>query len=264
MTCEQVDALRDEGRNRESPLPRNAREHIQYCERCRRFQTFWDSPALPVEISPEIQARITERIVTGLRPVSPLPSNPVLIAWLLLLTAIAITAGAWWLGQAGWHALAPWQSVTIFSLLSGSTLLMAHVVTQQMVPGARQRIAPLLAITAVFVSILIAILLLFPYKHDPDFVPTGLKCWERGLAAGTGAALLFFPVLRRGAWLSPLKLGAATGCLAGLSGLTVLEIYCPYLDRGHIGFWHFGAALTATLIGVGIAAIGRRRRTVNA
>lgn len=256
MTCEEIDDLRTEGRPTDAGLAQSAREHLQSCERCREFQALWDSPMPTVEIPLEVQARITRHIVSGLQPVSPLPSNLVLIARLLLLAGIATTTGAWWLGQAGWYALAPWQSVTVFSLLSGSTLLMAQVVTQQMVPGARQRIAPSVAITVVFVSLLVAILLLFPYKRDPDFVRTGLGCWERGLAAGTGAALLFFPMLRRGAWLSPLKLGAATGCLAGLSGLTVLEIYCPYLDRGHIGFWHLGAALTATLIGVAIGAIG--------
>ncbi len=262
MTCEQFDDLRNSGHGAEAALPQSAREHLQNCERCRQLQVFWDSAAVPGEIAPELQARIAQRIIAGLRPVSPLPSNRVLIALLLSLTAVTVAIGVWWLGQDGWQALAPLQSGIVFSLLGAGIFLIAYVVTSQMTPGSRQRIAPATTIVGVSLSLLIATLLLFRYRPDPDFVKVGLTCWERGLLVATGAAVLYSLVLRRGAWLSPIKLGAATGCLAGLTGLSVLEIYCPNLDRRHIGVWHLGAALTATLIGVAIPAIGvtfRRR-----
>ncbi|MGI8959189.1 MAG: NrsF family protein [Bryobacteraceae bacterium] len=246
-----------------APLPRGAVEHIHECQRCREFQAFWDLPTPAAEVPPEIQTRIAQQIVTGLRPVSPLPSNLVLIALLLLLAVVAIATGVWWLGEAGWQALAPLQSAVVFSFLGTGVLLIAHVVIRQMVPGARQWIATPVAITGVLASILTAVLLFFPYKPNPDFVSAGLRCWGRGLLVATGAAVLFFLVLRRGAWLSPMKLGAATGCLAGLVGLTVLEINCPNLDRAHIGFWHLGAALTATLIGAATPAISIRFRSWN-
>ena len=252
MRCDQIDDLRNEGHRTEASLPQEAREHLDSCNRCREFQAFWDSPAATVKASPEVQTRITQQIVCSLRPVSRLPSNLVLVAWLSSLTAVAIAAGIWWLGAAGWQVLAPLQSATVFSLLGASIFLIANVLTNQMVPGARQRIAPSYAILGAFLSFLIAILLLFPYKLDPNFIEVGLRCWGRGLLVATGAAALFYPVLRRGAWLSPVRLGAAVGCLAGLAGLAALEITCPDLDREHIGVWHVGAALTATLIGAAI------------
>jgi hypothetical protein len=61
--------------------------------------------------------------------------------------------------------------------------------------------------------------------------------------------------LRRGFPLNPVSHGATTGLLAGLVGVTVLEIYCPYLDRLHISAAHIGAAVTSTLAGAALGAI---------
>jgi hypothetical protein len=60
-------------------------------------------------------------------------------------------------------------------------------------------------------------------------------------------------ILRRGVVLNPAAAGALTGLLAGVSGLTLLEIFCPNPDKYHILAWHMGAALVST---IGGAAIG--------
>jgi hypothetical protein len=263
MTCGQFDNLRNEGHRAADALPADAREHLQHCDRCREMQTLLDFPGPDVELPAGLEVRITNRIVSGLRAVSPLPSDSVLMASLLSLTALVITAGASWLGVNGWAALAPSQALSVFALLAASTFLIAYVTTHQMVPGATQRIAPVAAITAVFLATLSAALLLFPSQNSKQFVEVGLQCWRRGLLVSAGAALLFFPVLRRAAWLSPVRFGAATGCLSGLAGLTVLEICCPLPERGHISVWHVGAALTATVIGTLVAAITARYRNLN-
>ena len=54
--------------------------------------------------------------------------------------------------------------------------------------------------------------------------------------------------------------GAAAGLLAGLAGVTVLEIYCPYLDRLHIIVGHLGAAVTAALVGAVLGAFNTKIR----
>jgi hypothetical protein len=59
-----------------------------------------------------------------------------------------------------------------------------------------------------------------------------LNCWRIGMA-----------------WFSPVMLATATGVFAGLSALTVQEIYCPYLDAGHIVGFHVGTLLSAVLLG---------------
>ena len=82
---------------------------------------------------------------------------------------------------------------------------------------------------------------------------TGLLCLEIGLACAIPAAALLWLVLRRGAILSPVLTGATAGALAGLSGLTVLEVFCPNLNKYHILVWHLGAVLASI---IGCLAIG--------
>lgn len=262
MTCDQLDDLRNQGSSLGAPaLPRSAQEHLQSCSRCREFQALWDAPTPVPEIPVEVQTRITERISSTLHPVSPLPSSWVLVTTLLFLEFAVVAAEAWWFGESGWRALAPLQSAVIFSLLGAGMLLMAYVVTCLMAPGRRQPISPRAAITGVSAAFLAAVLSLFPYSEGVDFFSRGLRCLALGVISSTVAAMIFFAVVRRNASLSPLMLGASTGFLGGLAGLTVLEIHCPYQDSGHIGVWHLGAALTGMLIGAGVAAIDIVRRT---
>jgi hypothetical protein len=104
------------------------------------------------------------------------------------------------------------------------------------------------------------LIILFPYTPDPLFFAHGLWCWELALLTSACASVVFSLILRRGAWLSPVRQATATGFLSGLVGLTVIEIYCPLLDRAHRAIWHFGATLTATLLGAALGALMNARR----
>jgi len=99
---------------------------------------------------------------------------------------------------------------------------------------------------------------LFGYRWNVHFVPLALHCWGIGVICAALSAPLFWLVLRRGFSLSPVSHGATAGLLAGLTGLAVLEIYCPYLDRLHISAGHIGAALTSTLVGAIVGVIKDR------
>jgi hypothetical protein len=77
----------------------------------------------------------------------------------------------------------------------------------------------------------------------------GLVCMKNGLTYSVPAALLFWLLLRRGAILSPKLIGAVTGGLAGLIGLSVLEVNCPNLNIFHILVWHWGVVLLSSLAG---------------
>jgi len=139
-------------------------------------------------------------------------------------------------------------------------LLAARTVTSQMVPGARQLVSSRVTILSVCAALVAAIVLLFPYKQDANFVVAGIHCWTIGTLSAAGVGGLSLLVLRRGAWLAPADLGGASGFFAGLGGLAALEICCPNLDRGHIGIWHVGVALTAMLIGGALGALSGARR----
>jgi hypothetical protein len=69
------------------------------------------------------------------------------------------------------------------------------------------------------------------------------------MAYSSSAALLSVLILRRAAWLSPVALGTATGMYAGLTAMTVQEIYCPILSIEHIAAFHLGTVLSSALIG---------------
>lgn len=51
-----------------------------------------------------------------------------------------------------------------------------------------------------------------------------------------------------------------TGLLAGIVGVTVLEIHCPNLDRMHIVTSHLGAAVTVVLVAAAVSAIDTKIR----
>jgi hypothetical protein len=89
-----------------------------------------------------------------------------------------------------------------------------------------------------------------------------LACVQRGLTYSILAAFLFWLLLRRGAILFPKLIGAAVGGLAGLAGLSVLELNCPDVNVFHVVVWHWGVVLIGTaagvLIGTAVEYIQRR------
>ena len=82
--------------------------------------------------------------------------------------------------------------------------------------------------------------------------------WKKRCAAAS--APLFWLALRRGFSLHPIAHGATAGLLAGLVGVSVLEIYCPYLDRFHIFVSHIGGAVIAALSGAAFGWIKEKAR----
>jgi hypothetical protein len=66
--------------------------------------------------------------------------------------------------------------------------------------------------------------------------------------------LLFWLLVRRGAILFPKLIGAAAGGLAGLIGLSVLEMNCSNLDVYHILVWHGGVVVISSVAGALLGA----------
>jgi len=95
------------------------------------------------------------------------------------------------------------------------------------------------------------------------FIPGGLACMKNGFLFSIPAAFLLWLILRRGAVLLPKLIGAAAGGLAGLSGLSVLEVNCPNLNVFHILVWHGGlvviGSLGGALVGAAVESIQRWR-----
>jgi hypothetical protein len=87
----------------------------------------------------------------------------------------------------------------------------------------------------------------FRPHQQPTYVGSGLACMKNGLTYSIPAGLLFWLLVR----CDPLPetYRAAVGGLAGLAGLSVLEIDCPNLNVFHILVWHWGVALISSAAG---------------
>jgi hypothetical protein len=260
VSCDELDRLRAESpHSGSSAWPQEARRHLESCERCAQLQALLDGPSA-VDFPEALQGRIEAAILPGLCPVSPLP-GVWLVAAALLLSSIAVIAIAnWRLGVEGWDARNGLQSAVDFSLLGISVVALANLLSQQMMPGSGYRAAVWVWLAVPLVALLAALAALYGDVWKPDYVAWAVNCLKIGTACAACSAPLFWLALRRGFSLHPIAQGAAAGLLAGLVGVTVLEIYCPYLDRFHIFVSHIGAAVIAALAGAAFCWIKDKAR----
>ena len=74
-----------------------------------------------------------------------------------------------------------------------------------------------------------------------------------GLLAAVPAACMSGLLLRRGFAVNPVAAGLAGGALAGLCGVTMLELHCPNFQALHVLVWHTavlpGSAALGALVG---------------
>jgi hypothetical protein len=146
-------------------------------------------------------------------------------------------------GTFALSAMSPVQTVSILSALGACASLLAWSLVHLMVPGSRHRFRPEFLPAAVIVSLSLVVVVLFQFRDETLFWQRGWACLGMGFPFTLVAAVPFWLLLRRGAVLSPPATGAATGLLAGLSGMSVLEIHCPNLGLSHILVWHLGVVV---------------------
>jgi hypothetical protein len=103
-------------------------------------------------------------------------------------------------------------------------------------------------------------LILFHDYSLGRFVHWGTGCLRAGLLCAIPVALVVWFIVRRGYVLRPVSTGAAIGCIAGLAGLTALEIHCPILTIPHVAVWHAAVVLVCAAAGA-LAGLAARRHT---
>jgi hypothetical protein len=248
-------------------IPPQVATHIAGCEHCRRLARAIQETQPDVPPSPERLKQIEAGILADLKPVKPLVPGGVLFLAVMCVVVVVAALGSAELGNAGWRALSLLQRIAVFTALATATCLLAVSVGRQIVPGSALLLSPYLLVIAVLGVMTGIVATLFHPLQESTFVPTGLVCLRIGIECAIGAAFLLWLLLRRGAILHPMLTGATTGALAGLSGLTVLEIFCPNLNEYHILVWHLGAALTSSVGGVAIGSLaeyfgGRRAHPI--
>ena len=208
------------------------------------------------EVDPSVLERVKQSVLPAVSPVTRLASPALYVAAFLgILTLVAVGAAAL-LGMNGFRALSAWERALIFAVLAACSAGAAVAITREMRSAAGRRIgggmllASAAAVTAAFV-------ILFHNYETGAFVREGIPCLRAGVVCAVPAALLVLLVMRRGFVLDAAAAGIAVGTLAGLAGMTMLEIHCPNLKLVHVAFWH-----TAVILSSGAAGwlMGRIRR----
>ena len=258
MQCDDLDRLRaDNPRSHPEDWPSAAQEHLASCARCTEMDAWLNQPQ-ELDLSAALQRKIESTIIPDLRAVEPVPSTLWATVSLVAVALVVIAASNYHLGVAGWQARGAWALATNVGILAIAFALLARNVSDAMSPGSLRQ-STLSLFSPYLVLPLIALFasntVMYSYREMTDFVPLALYCWKIGVTVAAVSAPLFWLVLRRGFVLNFIAEGAAVGLMSGLVGVTVLEIFCPLLERAHITAGHVGAAITATLVGAIIGGV---------
>jgi hypothetical protein len=247
MTCRDMNGILMSARTG-AELSAEAQEHIQTCAECRALVFSVDSADAPYAVDAALLERIRGSVLSSAGPVRPLPPTAVFaLAFVIIFGAIAF-AGALRLGIHGLPALAVIQRIAIFTVLLALAFLTAFTAARSMRPGARTLsgglvfMITLVAAEAVFFSV-------FHNYSVGRFLHWGAGCLRSGLLCAIPAALLIWLLVRRGYILAPVSTGAAIGALAGMAGLTALELHCPILTIPHVAIWHAGVLVISIAVG---------------
>lgn len=214
---------------------------------------------VPPDVDPALLDRISKSIEPSLRPVRPLAPKWALESVLFLTCAAAAIAVAAFLGLNGIRALEAAEIAFIFPMLGLLTWMAAVSSVGAMSPGSASRVpsawCPAIGSLALF-GLFAA--LFHDYRTD-DFVPRGIACLTAGLATAVPAGGAVFLALRRGFAVNRHAAGLAAGALAGLAGVTMLELHCPNLQALHILVWHTAVLPLSGFAGLLLAKAFRRQ-----
>ena len=197
-----------------------------------------DAARAPHELPEPLLARIAESIKPSLQPVHPLPSTFRLASGLILICAVVALAGAALTGFHGVEALAPVARFLIFATLLVLAYLAAEALVDEMIPGSRRRLSAVILLAVASTALLVVFALLFRDYRVDHFVHAGVACLFFGVLFAVPTGLLSWLLLRRGVATQRVSAGIAGGALAGLAGVTLLELHCANFQALHVLLWH--------------------------
>lgn len=189
-------------------------------------------------VSPALLERIAGSIKPSLRPVRPMLPGWLLTGGLILIAIAVALAGAARAGLSGIERLTVFERALIFPALGVLLWASAAEFAASMVPGSKRRFHPGLLMALVCLVLMSVFVVVFRDYHTTHFVSAGITCLVAGIAHAIPVALLSWLLLRRGFAVNPVTAGAVAGTLAGLAGITMLELHCPNFQVLHVLIWH--------------------------
>jgi hypothetical protein len=167
-------------------------------------------------------------------------------------------AGAARLGLYGIQNLSALEDALIFPVLGILMCLAAMALAGEMIPGSRRRVAPGFLLGAGSLALLAVFAMVFRDYGTERFVSQGVACLTAGLLHAIPVALASWLLLRRGFAVDSIAAGVVAGTLAGLAGLTMLELHCPNFEAPHVMLWHTAVMPLCGSAGALLARMGRR------
>ena len=189
-------------------------------------------------VDPASLKRIADSIRTSLRPVRPLPPTAMLTGGLVLIcAAVAVVAGAA-TGFYGIENMDLGERALIFPALAILEWAAGVKFVRQLIPGSRQHLSVAAFLTIGIVALLSVFALVFRDYRTDHFVSAGIACLRAGLLLAIPSAFLSWLLLRRGFAVNSVAAGLVGGTLAGLCGVTMLELHCSNFQASHVLVWH--------------------------
>jgi hypothetical protein len=176
----------------------------------------------------------------------------------VLVCAAVALAGAARSGFYGFQRMTDLERALIFPALGVFMALVAMACVGEMIPGSRRPVAPGALVAGGSLALAAVFAVVFHDYQTAHFVSQGLVCLAAGLFYAVPAALASWLLLRRGFAVDAVGAGLVTGTLAGLAGVTMLELHCPNFEAPHVMVWHTAVILVSAGAG---ALVGRLRRS---
>jgi Negative regulator of sigma F len=216
----------------------------------------------PHKVEAALLRRVAESITTTLRPVRPLPPTWALTGALLSVCAAVGFAGAARLGFYGFEKLGLLSQALILLTLGILAWVTGEAFVGELIPASRHRLSPRAIPLVVSVALAGVFALLFHDYHTDQFVSAGIVCLSSGLLHAIPAALISYLLLRRGFAVNPVSAGMVGGALAGLAGVTMLELHCSNFQALHVIVWHTAVVPVSGVAGA-LMVWYLQRRSIN-
>ena len=225
----------------------------------REIDELLSGARLPQAPNAETMDRIAGSMAATMLPVRPLPSRGVLTGAIAFVCAVVAIGGAAALGFSGIEKMSMLERSLVFSVLGIAILAAAMELVSAVIPGSLRRFSSGRLLGAVGVCLAFVLAACFRDYRTTHFVHAGLVCLAIGLLHAMVTGLLSWLVLRRGFAVDTVSAGAVAGTLAGLAGVSALELHCANFQAAHVLVWHLGVLLVSAGLG---ALCGWRARKV--
>lgn len=219
-----------------------------------------EAAAVTPPVEPALLKRIVDSIDSSVLPVRPRPPTWALTGGLALICTAVAGAAAAGAGFYGIEKLGRWEGVLIVATIGVLVWVAGMEFVRQLIPGSRQPVGVGAFLTIACAALLGVFALVFRDYHTEHFIPAGIACLRTGLLVAIPAALLSWVLLRRGFAVNPVAAGLVGGALAGLSGVTMLELHCANFEALHVLVWHTAVVPVSAGAGALVGWALRRRR----